>query len=152
MDNPEMKLTVSVEAALRLQIREVLQRASSEFGVQITRASIDWIDISDVRGPRFLVRSVKLDTMTQFPSVAAVMSVPFTWDNVLRFFRWASEKDGYDAPYVCDAGKEALTIDGEVSCQDVEEWIAQHGERADIILATERPTPIVEPHAELPEL
>lgn len=67
MANLDMNLNVSVEAALHRGIQELVQRASNEFGVQITRASIDWIDISDVHGPRFMVRSVELDTMTRFP-------------------------------------------------------------------------------------
>lgn len=59
--------------------------------------------------------------------------VPFTWDNMLRFFRWVRDPDRVDPPY-CDVGNDSVMIDGEVRRKDVEEWSAQHGGSSDIVL------------------
>ena len=50
--------------------------------------------------------------------------IPFTWDNLRQFFKWASEQDAYDSPYV-SWSDEAVTIDGYVTRKNFQAWLAQ---------------------------
>ena len=59
-------LKVSIEATAHNAIKETCQKLMDQFGIQIKRADIEWIDVSTTSEPAAIVRMVDLETTKSY--------------------------------------------------------------------------------------
>ena len=50
--------------------------------------------------------------------------IAFTWEHLKAYLDWASDQPGIDTPYIYGDANDALSIDGRIDKQSLEEWIA----------------------------
>jgi len=50
--------------------------------------------------------------------------IPFTYDTLREFLEWASKQDECFAPYLYLEGDDSVSIDGDVTRKQFEEWVA----------------------------
>ena len=55
-------LKVSIEAAAHNAMQETCQKLMDQFGIQIKRADIEWIDVGTTSEPAAIIRTVDLET------------------------------------------------------------------------------------------
>lgn len=55
-------ITVSVESVIHDALRATVQAVAEQHQIKVESVSVQWIDVSDHSGPRFLVRSVEART------------------------------------------------------------------------------------------
>lgn len=54
-----------IEQSIHLILRDAISKISEQHGIYVTRANVDWIDVSTPGNTRMLIREVRLDTMTK---------------------------------------------------------------------------------------
>lgn len=71
MANAEIEVSVALEVALHNTVREFMQDMSDQYGVMIEMAEAQWVDVSTIGAPKYLVTGLRLQTSTNGPTNAS---------------------------------------------------------------------------------
>lgn len=62
MDAPSV--TVAIERAVHDGLRELIQALELAHGIRVNSVNVEWIDVSSLSEPRFVVRDMAITTTT----------------------------------------------------------------------------------------